>query len=163
MKHETLLPEDFDGTFRFTNWTDEDFTGVWSKKEYVFPARSTVPMVIPEHSPIEVQHIRKKFAKDLAEKWFFNHSEEYKRMFGQEKNQDGSARLNSIHQAGTYNIDMLAPLIQRCLEPLPISKATVKEVKGEKIEDKLSRNEDGELNTKALKQGDSLRQEALSK
>ena len=77
MKYETVLPPDFDGVFRFTNWTKEDFVGIWGSKEYHLPALSTSPMVIPDHSPLEIQHIRKKFAKDLAEREFYK-SAKYK-------------------------------------------------------------------------------------
>lgn len=155
-----MLPEDFDGVFRFTNWTKDDFVGKWGGREYRFPAQSTSPMVIPEHSPIEIQHIRKKFAKDLAEREFFN-SKNYDTLKGQERNPDGSVRLNSIHQAGTYNIDMLTAYIQKCLEPLPISKAIVVEAPKERLEDKLSRNEDGEFNTEAIDRKASLKEKAL--
>lgn len=160
MKHETMLPEDFDGVFRFTNWTKEDFVGKWGGREYRFPAQSTSPMVIPEHSPIEIQHIRKKFAKDLAEREFFN-SKNYDTLKGQERNPDGSVRLNSIHQAGTYNLDMLTSYIQKCLEPLPVAKAIVVEAQKERLEDKLSRNEDGEFNTEAIDKKASLKEKAL--
>jgi len=66
MKYETTLPEDFDGVFRFNNWSNADFVGGWGGKKYIFAAETTSPMVIPEHSPLEIQYIRKKFAKDLA-------------------------------------------------------------------------------------------------
>jgi hypothetical protein len=32
MRYETTLPADFDGTFWFTNPTDEEFIGVWAKR-----------------------------------------------------------------------------------------------------------------------------------
>lgn len=160
MSHETLLPEDFDGVFRFTNWTDEEFTGVWGKKEYRFPAQTTAPMIMPEFSPVEIQYIRKKFAKDLAEREFFK-SQNYEFLHRQERNDDGTAKLNGIHQAGTYTENELAPFIQKCLEPLTIAKAVVTDAPVEKIEDKLSRNEDGELNTEAIDRKASLRDKAL--
>jgi hypothetical protein len=162
MKYETTLPEDFTGVFYFTNWTDEEFTGAWGGKKYVYPAQATSPMIIPEHSPLEVQYIRKKFAKDLAEKAFYN-STSYNKLMTQERNPDGSPRLNGLHSAGTYSIDQLAPFIQRCLEPLPISKALVTEDKKAPVEESLSRNEDGELNTTAfgVKDNVNLREKAL--
>jgi len=58
MKYETSLPEDFTGVFYFTNWSNEDFVGKWGGKQYTFAAETTSPMVIPEHSPLEIQHIR---------------------------------------------------------------------------------------------------------
>ncbi len=160
MKFETALPENFNGVFSFTNWTEEEFIGKWGGKEYHYPANSTSPMVIPEHSPLEIQQIRKKFAKDLAEQQFFK-SQAYLKLQGQERNQDGSVRLNSIHQAGTYNLNDLTAFIQRCLEPLPITHAEVVESTKEKVEDKLSRNEEGELNTEAIDKKASLRDKAL--
>ena len=161
MKYDTTLPEDFNGVFYFTNGSDTDFTGVWGGKKYLFPAMTTSPMVIPEHSPLEVQYIRKKFAKDLAEREFYN-SKDYKKLMGQERNPDGSPRLNGLHSAGTYSVDQLSDFIQKCLEPLPISKAIVTEEKKAPIEENLSRNDSGELNTTAfgLKDNVNLREKA---
>lgn len=160
MTFEQTLPADFDGVFRFTNWTEEDFVGVWGGKEYHFPAETTSPMIMHEYSPLEIQHIRKKFAKDLAEREFFN-SKGFKSMLKQERNPDGSARLNSIHSAGSYSLNELTPFIQRCLEPLTVAKALVKEAQKDKLEDRLTRNEDGELNTEAIDRKTSLRDKAL--
>jgi len=119
MKYETMLPQDFDGVFKFTNWSDEEFVGIWNKKEYHFPPQATSPMIIPEHSPLEIQHIRKKFARDLAEReWFKGLQYEGLRKSEGEK-LDGIVvpRLNSIHQAGTYTLDNLKDGIQKCLKP----------------------------------------------
>lgn len=162
MRYEKVLPPDFDGVFRFTNWTKEDFIGKWGSKEYHFPAQTTSPMIIPEHSPLEIQHIRKKFAKDLAEREF-NGSKKYKEYIKQERNPDGSVRLNSIHQAAAYTMADLTPFIQKCLEPLTVAKATVTESQKPKIEDRLTRNEDGELNTQVVDKNTSLRAKALGK
>lgn len=160
MKYETVLPESFDGVFRFTNPTDEDFIGKWGGKEYHYAAQTTSPIIIPEHSPLEIQNIRKKFAKDLAEREFFK-SAGYGKLHSQEKNDDGSPRLNSIHMAGTYSIDQLAPFIQQCLKPLPVSRAIVTETQKDKLEDKLSKNDDGDLNTIAIDQKVSLKEKAF--
>lgn len=160
MKYEQVLPENFNGVFYFTNWSDEDFVGVWNSKQYSFPKKSTSPMIIPEHSPVEIQNIRKKFAKNLAEREFYK-SKEYGRLMSQERNPDGSPRLNSLHQGGTYSMNELAPYIQKCLEPLPMSHVVVTDVPKENVEDKLSRNEDGELNTTAIDRKTSLTQKAL--
>lgn len=160
MKYETVLPEDFDGTFRFTNPTDEDFIGKWGGKDYRYPAQSTSPMIIPEHSPLEIQNIRKKFAKDLGEREFYK-SKNYSSLLAQERNVDGSPRLNSIHMSGTYSMDQLTPFIQQCLKPLPISKAIVTEMHKDKLEDKMSRDEEGDLNTVAISQKTSLRDKAF--
>lgn len=160
MKYETVLPENFDGVFRFTNWTDEDFIGKWGGREYRYPAQTTSPMIIPEHSPLEIQNIRKKFAKDLAEQQFFK-SPGYAQYKKQEKNDDGTPRLNSIHQSAAYNIGDLTPFIQQCLKPLPVSKALVTEMAKDKIEDKLSRDDDGTLNTSVVDKKVSLREKAF--
>ena len=125
MKMEDTLPEDFNGVFPFTNWSEEDFIGVWGKKEYRYPALSTSPMILPEYSPLEIQHIRKKFAKDLAEREFFK-AQEYKTLSGQEGT-PGNRTMNSIHQAATYSLDTLTPFIQKALQALPVSKAVVTE------------------------------------
>lgn len=159
MKYESTLPESFDGTFRFTNWSDEDFVGRWGGKDYIFPAESTSPMIIPEQTPIEVQHIRKKFAKDLAEREFYK-SKKYKTLSAQEGT-PGNRTMSGIHQAGTYSMTELTPFIQKCLEPLEITSAIVKETPKAKLEDSLSRNADGELNTEAIDSKKSLRAKAL--
>lgn len=160
MKYETVLPEDFDGVFRFTNPTIEDFVGKWGGKEYRYPAMTTSPMIIPEHSPLEIQNIRKKFAKDLGEREFFK-STQYSKLQAQERNTDGSPRLNSIQMAGTYSMNDLTSFIQQCLKPLPVSKALVTEADKEKLEDKLSRDESGDLNTVAIDKKTSLREKAF--
>lgn len=156
MKYETVLPVDFDGTFRFTNWTTEEFIGVWGKKEYHFAAESTSPMIMPEYSPLEVQHIRKKFAKDLAEREFFKSAEYDHKFMKQERNPDGTPRLNSIHQAGQYSMDNLTPFIQKCLQPLQLAKVTITEVPQVNMEDNLSRNRKGKINTTAVQDDTDL-------
>ena len=103
MKYENVLPAEFDGVFKFTNWSDEEFVGVWGKKQYHYAANATSPMIIPEHSPLEIQQIRKKFAKDLAEREFYK-GEKYNFFMKSERNPDGTARLNSIHQGVAYTI-----------------------------------------------------------
>lgn len=160
MEYERILPEDFDGTFRFTNPTDEDFVGKWGGKEYIFPAQTTSPMIILNQTPLEIQQIRKKFAKDLAEREFFK-SAQYANLMKQERNPDGSARAGSIHAAGTYSLDDLTPFIQACLKPLPVAKARVQDAPTIQMEEKLSKNEDGELNSQAVDKKVSLRKKAL--
>lgn len=160
MKYENVLPPEFDGVFKFTNWSDEEFVGVWGKKEYHYAANATSPMIIPEHSPLEIQQIRKKFAKDLAEREFYKGSK-YQFFMKSERNPDGTARLNSIHQGVAYTIDDLKEGIQKCLKPLEIKKAFVEKVAETPLEDSLSRNDDGELNTKAVSRNTSLKEKAL--
>lgn len=160
MQYESVLPAEFDGVFRFTNWSNEEFIGVWGKREYHFPALTTSPMIIPEHSPLEIQHIRKKFAKDLAEREFYK-SSGYRTFQTTERNSDGSPRLNSIHQATAYSINELTPFIQKALQPLSVARASITSLDMPNVEDKLSRNEEGELNTEAVDKKTSLRKKAL--
>lgn len=160
MEFDTTLAKDFDGTFKFTNWTDEDFTAKWGGKEYTFPKNSRSPILIPDQSPLEIQNIRKKWAQKLAEREF-EKTERFGQLKAQERNPDGSPRLNSIHQAGSYSLSDLAALIQRCLEPLPMKSASVVESKKISVEDKLTRNEEGELNTAVVDKKTSLRKKAL--
>lgn len=162
MKVEQILPQDFTGVFHFTNsWEDEDFKGVWGKKEYTFPANSTSPMIIPEHSPLEIMQIRKKFARDWAEQDFFKRSAQYKKLQSQERTPEGTAKLNSIHQAGTYTINDLVEGIQKCIKPLTIKQAFVKNVAEVPMESKLSRDDEGQLNTMAIDKKISLKDKAL--
>lgn len=164
MKYETTLPEDFDGVFRFTNWSEEDFVGVWGGKEYHFPAMSTSPMVIPEHSPLEVQNIRKKFAQDLAEREFFK-TKRYEKIRQREGNRDELGMIQprgyGMSHAGTYSLDDLAPFIQKSLEPLPVARAVRTTAPKVKIEDHISRTDQGDLITEVVDQKTSLREKAL--
>lgn len=159
MSYESVLPPDFDGVFRFSNPSDEDFIGVWGGKEYLFPAGSTVPLVIVEHSPLEIQHIRKKFAKDLAEREFYK-SKDYKIKQKQEGTM-GNRNFSSIHQAAAYTIHDLAPYIRKCLEPLPESKLMSKPAPRVKVEEKLHTKDDGSYLTEAIDPKASLRKKAL--
>jgi hypothetical protein len=159
MKYEAVLPADFDGVFKFTNWSDEEFIGVWGKKQYHFSAQATSPMIIPEHSPIEIQHIRKKFAKDLAEREYFK-SKKYEVMRAPE-GVLGNRTMSGIHTASAYTMDDLKEGIQACLKPLEIKRAFVEQAKEAPIEDKLSRNDEGGLNTIALDKKSSLRARAM--
>lgn len=160
MKFERTIPRDFNGIFEFTNWSDEDFVAKWGSKEYHYPKNASSPMVIPEHSPLEIQNIRKKFAKDLAEREYFK-SAAYGKLLSQERTPEGTPKLNGIQSAGTYTLSDLSSNIQRCLEPLPIVKAFVSDATAEPLEQKLSRNDEGELNTEAIDKKTSLRDKAL--
>lgn len=155
---KTVLPENFDGTFRFTNPTDEDFPFQWNGKIYTFPKMSTSPMIILDATPVEVQSIRKKAAKKLAEREFFK-SEKYKRLTSIEKANNAPA-LNSIMGANAYSIDDLSPVIQQCLEELPLTRASVVEAPKENTEEKLSLNRKGKPNTRVVGEGESLIEEA---
>lgn len=161
MRYESFLPEDFDGRFYFSNPSDEDFIGIWGQKQYLFPAGTTVPLVIAEHSPIEIQHIRKKFGKDLAEREFYK-SKGYEVLRGQE-GKSGNRNFNSIHQAAAYTLKDLEPYIQKCLEPLPVSQLLSK--KQEPIskitENKIHQKEDGTPTSEAIDKKTSLKEKAL--
>lgn len=156
---ETVLPEGFDGTFRFTNPTEEDFIGKWGGQQYLYPAMKTTPMVIYDATPLEVQNIRKKFARELAEREFFK-SKRYEQFRSQE-GEMGHRSLNSIHMAAQYSEGDLTAYIQKCLEPLPMAAATVAETPKLDITEHLSRDEDGEVITQAVDKKTSLRKKAL--
>jgi hypothetical protein len=164
MAYEPVLPVDFDGTFRFTNWTDEDFTATWGKKEYRFPAGTTSPILMPDQTTLEIQQIRKKFAKDLAEREYFKSTRyEHERLREGPKDDMGmiQPRGQGMSHAGQYSLDTLTPYIQRCLLPLQVSKAEVKDSPKAPLENILSRNEEGQLNTEVVLPKTSLRKKAL--
>ncbi len=141
---ENVLPKDFDGTFKFTNYTDSDFTARWNSIEYTFPALKSVPIVIPNATPLEVQNIRKKFAKELAiREWY-----KTPKFQG----------MNNVPMGGTpalYTDSDIAPFVQRCLEPLPLGHTTSKAV--EKNEDsKFTTDAKGRKRTRVLDPNESL-------
>lgn len=111
------LTKEFDGVFRFTNATKEDFTALWNNKEYVFPAGTCCPMIIPDENLENIQEIRKKFAYKLAVREFYN-SKEYQKMSKMGRG------LPPI-----YDDKVLQPWIDQCLSPLPIGKAKVSQGK----------------------------------
>ena len=69
--------------------------------------------------------------------------------------------MNSIHQAGTYSDGELVTYIQRCLDPLPTAELMSKPVTKEKLEDKIHRDDSGNLTTEAIDAKASLRDRAL--
>lgn len=107
----------FDGVFRFTNATDEDFTGFWNNKEYLFPAGTCCPIIIQDETLENIQEIRKKFAYKLATREFYKGSQ-YAKM---------SRMGNGLPP--TFDEKILEPMIETCLKPLPIAQATVTEGK----------------------------------
>lgn len=111
-KNDNTLPEGFQGVFNFTNFTDRDFSAKWNNVEYNFPALSTSPMVIMGEPLENVQTIRKKFAKELAEREFYS-TEKFKYMNAPERGE----------KPAIYTDADLAPFIQRCLEPMPLKHA----------------------------------------
>lgn len=142
--NNSILPENFDGVFYFTNTSDEDFIAKWDKIEYTFPANKTSPMIM-NNTPAEIQSIRKKFARELAEREFYKTPK-----FGE---------MNKHTPGGTpalYTDADLAPFIQKCLEPLPIAQAKAKIVKTKDLEDINTKDDEGNSLTVPLNQKKSL-------
>lgn len=112
-----MYENDFDGVFKFTNVTDEDFVALWNNKEYKFPSGTCCPLIIPDETLENIQEIRKKFAYKLAVREFYK-SKTYKGM---------SKMGNGLPP--TFDEKILEPMIESCLKPLPMAKATVKQGK----------------------------------
>lgn len=151
MQEKNVLPADFDGVFRFTNFTDKEFKAKWGNIEYTFPAMKTSPMIISNATPEEIQSIRKKFAKELAiQEWY-----KTPKFVG----------MNSIQPGGTpalYTDSDIVPFVQRCLEPLPLAQAKAKVVGKTLDENKLRKDEEGVPVTRILKGKESLVKEGSS-
>lgn len=130
---EQVLDTDFDGVFRFSNNSDEDFAVLWNNKEYVFPAKTRSPIIIPNEPLENIQEIRKKWAYKWAEREWFK-SPAYKKL----------SKLENFR--GGRDDKELEPLIQMCLSPLPIAKATVREGKKENLRIKASKAVSGDTN-----------------
>lgn len=107
---------EFMGVFHFTNWTDEDYVHLWNNEEYTFPKESSVPMIMQKETSEAIQEIRKRFAYDLAVREFYKGST-YKKM---------SKMGNGLPPI--FDEKILEPMIQRCLEPLELKKATIRDV-----------------------------------
>lgn len=141
---KNILPVDFDGVFRFTNFTDSEFKARWNSIEYIFPPLSTTPLIIPGETPEAVQNIRKKFAKELAEREFYK-TEKFKGMEAQGK--QGTPPL--------YTEDELTGLIQKCLTPLSEAKVTAKPLQKDS-EENYKKDNKGRNVTKVLDKDESL-------
>lgn len=150
---ENILPIGFTGLFYFTNFTKEAFSARWGGIEYTFPPESSIPLIIATASPLEIQSIRKKFAKELAEREF-NDSQKMKTL----DKMNPQHTINNMNGIVTYNPKDLEPLVQRCLEPLPIAQATAKVLPtgDEVMEPKLSRDHRGRKSTRVLEKDESL-------
>jgi hypothetical protein len=165
MERVKMLPENFDGVVRFTNWSDEDFIGRYNSKDYEFKANTTSPLFNVDltgpngepkmASPLELLNIVKKFALDLAVREWGN-SQWTKDNLKRERNTDGTPRFQGMQGAATYSIDQLAPLIQKGLYVYPESKTHVSEVRRPKLEDKLSKNEKGKRSSGVVEDGSSM-------
>lgn len=110
------ITNEFDGVFRFTNATDEDFVFLWNNKEYKFPAGTSCPMLIANESLENIQEIRKKAAYKLAVREFYK-GKVYK---------DMSKMGGGLPP--TFDDKLLQPWIDQCLVPLPKAKAEVKDL-----------------------------------
>lgn len=145
MNEKNVLPADFDGVFRFTNFTEEDFSAKWNNVEYTFPAMKTSPMIIAGQTPEQVQHIRKKFARELAIREFYKTPK--------------FVGMNAITPGGTpalYTDSDLTPFVQKCLEPLPIAPVKAKVMPKITDEEVFSKDAKGRKVTKILQEGESL-------
>lgn len=117
-----------DGVFYFTNpglvkgRTAEgdvtyDWKHLWNNVEYVFKAKTTVPLIIRNSTPEQIQEIRKRFAKDYAQDWFH-----------QTKRYADLNKKGGYMPAG-YNEDTeFGKVIQMCLTALPKSQVGVREI-----------------------------------
>ena len=121
-------PEGFEGVFYFTNATDEDFVTLWNNKEYTFPKKKTVPMIIANEPLENIQQIRKYFAKRLAEREFFKSKD-----FTKSKNGIVNAGSGSNMVASSYDERLLQPWIDECLEELPRAKPIIRNLPEEKL------------------------------
>lgn len=149
MNDKNALPVDFDGVFRFTNFTDSEFKAKWNNVEYTFPPKKTVPMIIPMATPEEVQHIRKKFAKELAIQEFYQ-SKELKNL-----NKMNPVGQTAFAGAITYSDNDLKDYIQQCLVPLPVAQAKITQAP-KQDESVFKTDKKGKKVTKILDEGESL-------
>ena len=125
---------EFDGVFRFTNTSDEDFTTLWNNKEYTYPAGQTVPMIIANESLENIQQIRKYFAKRLAEREYYK-----TKGFKEVKNGIKNKEMGRNVVSSGYDEGDLQPFINSCLKPLPEGRQKVKDVPPEERNIKVSK------------------------
>ncbi len=141
------MPTDFDGVFRFTNPSDEPITCKWNNIGYTFAANSTSPMLISNATPEEVQHIRKKFARELATREFYK-SLKFKSL-------DAQSPAGSGNTAAIYSEEDIAPYVQKCLEPLAPARAVATPLP-KQTADSFRKDPDGSNVTVPLDKGASL-------
>jgi len=142
MNENIQFPENFDGRFYFTNSSDEDFSARWNGIIYTFPALKTSPLIIPSESAENIQSIRKKFAREWAEREFYKGAK-YKSM------QIPVGQGESMQTALTYTPSDIEPLVQKCLEPLEIAQVTMQAEPKKKV--KLRTDDEGKTVSKVLK------------
>ncbi len=158
----TELPKDYNGTLHFTNFSDDVFQARWANVEYTFPAKSTIPLVIPTLSPIETFNVRTRFAKELADR-------EFKKSKRAGQLNEMNKNANGLRSAVSYTENDLDSFIKRCLEPLPIvfMKSEKVQSEGEKrpkakvakiVKDSkyADPTDSGDTDTLVTGQGDSL-------
>lgn len=97
-----------DGVFYFSNTSKDEFKALWNNVEYSFPPMSCVPLLIPDHTAVQIQEIRKRFAYRWAEAQWFQ-GKEYKSM----------VKIGGVKPSARDD-KHLEPLIQMCLTPLPL-------------------------------------------
>lgn len=125
--------EDFSGVFMFTNPTKTERRRLWNNKEYVFPAESTVPLIIPTETLENIQEIRKRFAKDMALERLYEGETVYARDGKTVVFQYKKAKEMGNGLPPTFDEKILEPMIEECLKPLEIKRAEIKE--GKKLDD----------------------------
>ncbi len=113
-----MYNENFDGVFKFTNASNEEFVALWNNKEYRFPPQSTCPLIIPGETLENIQNIRKMFALKYAKRELFKSPQ------GLKIEKEGAKHFNPA----TYDEAILEQYVQQCLTPLPISVVEVKEL-----------------------------------
>lgn len=139
--------EDFSGVFMFTNPTDKERKYLWNNKEYTFPPKSTVPLIIPTETLENIQEIRKRFAYRMAQERLYE-GEKVKNSEGVVTFDYKKAKDQGNGMPPTFDEKILEPFIQECLTPLPISRAKVAKAKdvdddkNYKITKAVGRNED---------------------
>ena len=140
-----------DGVFYFTNpglykgkdeegKTTTDWSCLWNNKEYKFKGNTTVPLIIANEPPENIQKIRKLFAKKYAQA-VFHQSKRYQDLV--KKGGYIPATYNEDSENGEYT-----KTIQMCLTPLPKSSIEVKDLPKE--------SDDIYKGTKAVKPGQDL-------
>lgn len=120
-------PNYLNGVFYFSNASDKDFVALWNNIEYTFPAMTCSPMLIADEPAANIQEIRKLFAKKWAQAQWYE-GREYKKMVKE------GGRIPAIPNEKVYD-----PLIQMCLNPLPIVEIKTSKAKKEKREYKGSK------------------------
>ncbi len=117
-----LSPKDnyLNGVFYFSNNAEEEFSAWWNSVRYTFPANTASPMIILGETSEGIQNIRKRFAQKWAEEQLAGSKAMKALEMGKGKNATLYPPVSPYYSA-------LEPLIQMCLEPLPIEQASTKQ------------------------------------